>query len=147
VTSEELAHAYLRKAQARLGALAHLRDAGDHSDVVREAQELVELALKAMLRAIGIEPPRVHDVGPLLLEYEGRFPLDLRESLVRASGVSTRLRQDRERAFCGDVDFIPTEEYTADQAAEAYDDAAWVLRLAQDAVGRLGTTGPARPTP
>jgi len=141
VTSEELAHAYLQKARARLGALAHLRDAGDHSDVIREAQELVELALKAMLRAIGIEPPRLHDVGPLLVEHEARFPLDLRSSLGRAAQVSGRLRQDRERAFCGDVDFIPTEEYTQEEAAQAYDDAASVLQLARDAVGRLGRPG------
>jgi HEPN domain-containing protein len=37
-------------------ALALLRDEGGYSDVGREAQELVELALKAMLRAVGIEP-------------------------------------------------------------------------------------------
>jgi HEPN domain-containing protein len=141
MTSEELAHAYLQKARARLGALAHLRDAGDHSDVVREAQELVELALKAMLRAVGIEPPRLHDVGPLLLEYESRFPVDLRGSLGRAADVSARLRHDRERAFYGDVDFIPTEEYTEEQGAQAYDEAAWVLALAQEAIGRLGGLG------
>src|SRR5262247_4146885 len=84
MTSEDLARAYIRKARARLGALAHLRDAGDHSDVVREAQELVELALKAMLRAIGIEPPRLHDVGPLLVEYQSRFRIDLHANLGRA---------------------------------------------------------------
>jgi hypothetical protein len=137
MTSEDLARAYLSKARARLGALAHLRDAGDHSDVVREAQELVELALKAMLRAVGVEPPRLHDVGGLLLEHEARFPVDLRASLGRAAQVSGWLRQERERAFYGDVDFIPTEEYTADEATQAYDDAAVVLALAEEAVGRL----------
>jgi HEPN domain-containing protein len=38
----------------------------DYSDVVREAQEIVELALKGMLRQIGIEPPKWHDVGQLI---------------------------------------------------------------------------------
>jgi len=137
MTSEDLARAYIRKARARLGALAHLRDAGDHSDVVREAQELVELALKAMLRAVGIEPPRVHDVGGLVLEHAARFPADLRARLGRAAQASERLRQERERAFYGDVDFIPTEEYTAEESKQAYDDAALVLTLAEEAVGGL----------
>ena len=56
MTSESLARSYLVKAQKRLKALAVLRDEGAHSDVVREAQELVELALKGVLRAIGVEP-------------------------------------------------------------------------------------------
>jgi len=63
VTSESLARSYLVKAQKRLKALAVLRDEDAHSDVVREAQELVELALKGVLRAIGVEPPKFHDVG------------------------------------------------------------------------------------
>jgi len=33
------------------------------SDVVEEAQEIVELSLKGMLRFVGIEPPKFHDVG------------------------------------------------------------------------------------
>ena len=44
MTTEDLARSYLIKARARLKALAVLRDEADHSDVVREAQELVELA-------------------------------------------------------------------------------------------------------
>jgi hypothetical protein len=63
VTSEDLARSYLKKARARLKALATLRDLDDHSDVMREAQELVELALKAVLRAIGIEPPKFHELS------------------------------------------------------------------------------------
>ena len=51
-----LARAYLVRAEKRLTALAVLRDEGAHSDVVREAQELVELALKGMLRAVGVRP-------------------------------------------------------------------------------------------
>src|SRR5207249_3245776 len=73
VTSQSQAQSYLRKARGRLKALAVLRDEGDHSDVVREAQELVELALKGMLRAVGVEPPKFHDVGRLLVEHRGKF--------------------------------------------------------------------------
>jgi HEPN domain-containing protein len=99
VTSEDLARSYLVKARARLKALALLRDEGDHSDVVREAQELVELALKAMLRAGGVEPPKFHDVGNLLLEHRARFTRGVADRLDRAAEISRRLRRDRELAF------------------------------------------------
>ncbi len=57
MTNESLARSYLKKAADRLDVLDLLLKKGAYSDVVREAQELVELALKGMLRAIGIEPP------------------------------------------------------------------------------------------
>jgi len=78
VTSESLARSYLVKAQKRLKALAVLRDEDAHSDVVREAQELVELALKGVLRAIGVEPPKFHDVGGLLIEHRGKLAPEAR---------------------------------------------------------------------
>jgi HEPN domain-containing protein len=105
--------------------------------VVREAQELVELALKGMLRAVGVEPPKVHDVGALLVEQTALFAADARGDLPRAAAISKRLRRDRELAFCGDVDFIPTEEYTGADAGRAYDDAAWAVRLATGVIERL----------
>ena len=137
MTNESLARSYLVKAQKRLKALAVLRDEGAHSDVVREAQELVELALKGMLRAVGIEPPKFHDVGGLLIEHETKFHDDVRARLARAAEISKRLRRERELAFYGDIDFIPTEEYSAADSERAYDDAAWVVSLATEVLNRL----------
>ena len=137
MTSLSLARSYLRKAQGRLKALAVLRDEGDASDVVREAQELVELALKGMLRAVGIEPPKFHEVGRLLLEHRAKFFAEVVEHLDRAAEISLRLRRERELAFHGDIDFVPSEQYTSADAARAYDEAAWILRLAEAVIGRL----------
>jgi HEPN domain-containing protein len=105
--------------------------------VVREAQELVELALKGVLRAVGVEPPKIHDVGPLLVEHISLFVPDVHGEIPRAAEISKRLRRDRELAFYGDVDFIPTEEYTDADARQAYDDAASVVRLAARVIDRL----------
>ena len=138
MTNESLALSYLVKAQKRLKALAVLRDEAAHSDVVREAQELVELALKGMLRAIGIEPPKFHDVGGLLVEHQAKFSRDVREALPRAAKISKRLRRERELAFYGDIDFIPTEEYGPADSVRAYDEAAWVVDLAGSVISRLG---------
>lgn len=138
VTNESLAESYLKKCETRLRALRLMLDEGDHSDVVREAQELVELALKAMLRTVGVEPPKLHEVGDLLVQHADRFPEDIRSALPRAADVSKALRKDRELAFYGAVDFIPTLEYTETHSRAAYDGAAWILSLARDVAGRLG---------
>lgn len=137
MTSQSLARAYLTKAQARLKALAVLRDAGAHSDVVREAQELVELALKGMLRAVGIEPPKFHDVGPLLVEHRAKFSGNVGERLARAAEISRRLRRERELAFYGDIDFVPTEQYSAVDGTRAYEEAAWIVALGEEVIGQL----------
>jgi len=60
--------------QARLAALDVLFDADSWADVVRESQEVVELALKGLLRSIGVDPPRVHDVAEVLLAERARLP-------------------------------------------------------------------------
>jgi len=139
VTSESLARSYLDKARKRLKALAVLRDEGAHSDVVREAQELVELALKGMLRAVGVEPPKFHDVGGLLVEHQMKFVPGVRARLPRAAEISKRLRRERELAFYGDIDFIPTEEYSAADGRRAYDEAAAIVELAGEVIERLAS--------
>ncbi|MCP9469347.1 MAG: HEPN domain-containing protein [Nitrospira sp.] len=131
MTNESLARSYLKKAADRLDVLDLLLNKGAYSDVVREAQELVELALKGMLRAVGIEPPKLHDVGGLLRDHRGRFPEDVRSVLDDLARISKRLRKERELAFYGDVDFIPTEEYTVKEARQAYRDAELVLQTAR----------------
>ena len=131
MTNASLARSYLRKASDRLDVLEVLLQKGAYSDVVREAQALVELALKGMLRAIGIEPPKLHDVGRLLLDYRERFPEAVRHELTDFAGISKRLRKERELAFYGDLDFIPTEEYSPEDARTAQRDATRILHAAR----------------
>jgi HEPN domain-containing protein len=94
-----------------------LYERGGWSDVVREAQELVELALKGMLRAVGIDPPKVHEVGGALLASRERFPAGL--DLDELARISRELRKDRELAFYGAEDLIPTEAYGREEAEAA----------------------------
>ena len=72
MTNRTLALSYLKKANDRLDVLDLLYKKRAFSDVIREAQEVVELSLKSMLRFVGVEPPKIHDVGvhriPLGLE-------------------------------------------------------------------------------
>lgn len=134
MTNESLAKSYLRKATDRLDVLDVLLKKGAYSDVVRKAQELVELALKGMLRTVGIEPPKLHDVGGLLFEHRDRFPIKVQAQLADLADISRRLRKERELAFYGDIDFIPTEEYSAEDARKARQEAQGVLETAKCAV-------------
>ena len=77
----DLAHDYAKRARVRLGALVVRYDGESWPDVVRESQEVVELALKALLRASGIDVPRVRDVALILLAERARLPEALAPSI------------------------------------------------------------------
>jgi HEPN domain-containing protein len=140
MTNDSLARSYLEKAKVRLAVLDLLFEKEAYSDVVREAQELVELALKALLRHIGIEPPKWHDVGAIILEHRERFAGVSQTDLDRLASASTWLRKERELSLYGDVDFIPTERYTPDDGTRAIEDARFVLTVAERVVGAERTT-------
>ena len=59
-----------------------------------------------MLRQVGVEPPKWHDVGPLLKEYRMRFPEQIAAQVERLADISGWLRKEREFSFYGDIDFI-----------------------------------------
>jgi len=142
LTNRSLASSYLQKARTRLVVLQVLQREAGYSDVVREAQELVELALKALLRHAGIEPPKWHDVGSIVREHRDRFPTMDSEELDRLVRASQWLRKEREASLYGDIDFIPTEQYGPDAGSRALDDATFVLTV----VTRIVAPPPA-PTP
>lgn len=131
MTHDELARSYLVKATKRVRVLEVLMEPEAWSDVVREAQELVELALKAMLRRVGVDPPKWHDVGPVLDQHAALFPAETASVIPRLAEISRWLRKEREFSFYGDIDLVPTEAYTREDAARAQDDARFVLAQAQ----------------
>lgn len=131
MTSLDLALSYYKKAKVRVEILPLLIEKEAYSDVIREAQEAVELATKAMLRAKGLEPPKFHEVSFLFWEYRDKFPEITDEELKKLTKISKSLRRERELSFYGDIDFIPTEEYTLEDAKEALKKAKFVLKLTE----------------
>jgi HEPN domain-containing protein len=127
MTADELARGYLLRARKRMAALRVLMAEEATPDVVREPQELVEVVLEGMLRWVGIDPPRWHDVGDIVLEHAALFPPELQSELPALAAVSRRLRRERENAFYGDVDMIPDRVYGRDAATQAMADAQRVL--------------------
>lgn len=129
MTADELARSYFLRARKRWLALQTLMQAEAYPDVVREAQELVELVLKGMLRWVGVDPPKWHDVGSILLEQAAKFPPALQAELLVLARISQRLRRDREVAFYGEIDLIPEQVFDQAAAQQALDDAHLVLSM------------------
>jgi HEPN domain-containing protein len=126
--NQDLASDYVRRAAARLGALDVLFRSQSWADVVRESQEVVELALKGLLRSAGVDPPRIHDVADVLLAERDRLPAALHGDLDRLADASRGLRRDRELAFYGAEDLTPSDFYQKRDAEQARQAAAFVVQ-------------------
>lgn len=131
MSNDELAAAYLKKAALRLEILPAYIEKEGYSDAVREAQEIVELATKSMLRMIGIDPPKWHDVSGLIAEHREKFPPAVQQRIPELVALSQRLRKEREIAMYGDIDMIPTSLYSRADAERALAEAALAVKLAQ----------------
>ncbi|MCC7417566.1 MAG: HEPN domain-containing protein [Acidobacteria bacterium] len=127
--NRDLAHDHVRRAAARLKALDVLFEAESWADVVRESQEVVELALKGLLRRAGVDPPRIHDVADVLLAERVRLPAALAPDIDRLVEASRALRRDRELAFYGAEDLTPSTFYRKHDAQAARESARLVVGL------------------
>jgi len=129
MNSVALARDYLRKVRARRRALQLLYEDGSYDDVVREAQEIVELALKGALRFIGVDPPKRHDVGRALREFAGRLPERWRARLEEIEAISKALAEEKGHAFYGDdTSLIPASALFGEEDARRA--MAWAGELA-----------------
>ena len=77
--------------------------------------------------ALGVDPPRVHDVADVLEVERDRLPAALSGGLARLAAASRGLRRDRELAFLGAEDLTPSDFYKETDAAEARSDARFVI--------------------
>ena len=98
---EALARDYLKRAEARLVIAEEAFKRGYYPEAVRYSQECVELSLKACLRMVGIEYPKVHDVGGVLEAESARFPEWFREQIERLAEISRDLAEKRSPSMYG----------------------------------------------
>jgi hypothetical protein len=124
---------YVARAEIRMAALEVLFAKQGYADVVLEAQELVELASKALIRHLGAEPARVHDVSAQLRELAPRLPDEEQAALHRLVQCARELRRDRELAFYGTEDLTPSEFYSREDTEKslgyAKDSLSFVSRI------------------
>jgi HEPN domain-containing protein len=119
--SRSLAKDYVTRAAIRVAVLPVLFDRRGYADVVREAQEIVELVSRARIRHLGVDPARVHDVSTQLQELYARLLPEHRQRLETLIEHSRELRWDHELAFYGSEDLTPSEFYSQKDADSAFD--------------------------
>jgi HEPN domain-containing protein len=111
VTSDQLARDYLVRARVRRRALNVMLEGESYADVVREAHELIELILKGTLRFVGVEPPKRHDVHPVLMHFIDRLPAEWQSAMRECERILSELSAQRGPAFYGDeTQLIPASE-------------------------------------
>ncbi|MBS7626803.1 HEPN domain-containing protein [Candidatus Bathyarchaeota archaeon] len=116
----KIAAAYLQQARSRLKDAAGALKDGNYPYSLRLSQECVELSLKASLKLVGIEYPKVHDVSDVLLRVKERFPEWFKEELEDMCEASKVLASKREIAFYGsEEEYLSPEEIIGGREAES----------------------------
>ncbi len=111
-------------------------DEKDFNLVVRRAQEVVELALKGGLKILGVDFPKVHDVGPVFSEQVRQKQGGVDAAVLeRIEDISLWLSQARAPAFYLERD------YSEEDARHAFQDATFVLTQVK-ALGGITESSP-----
>jgi len=97
-----MAENYLSDARSILAEVKTARRRKLHHRVVRLSQESFELSLKAILRSVGVEYPKEHEVSDAIRENIVKFPNWLQARLNYLEEASIWLSERRGPAMYGD---------------------------------------------
>ena len=118
-SNKELAKAYLEDAEYSFTEAITAYEKGYYHRAIRRLQEAVELSLKAILRYLGIEYPKSHDVSTILYKFKDKIPVELKSRLNQISEISLDLALNRGPSFYGNEDRgIPPKELYDKKYAE-----------------------------
>ncbi len=102
LNNREFAKDYLNESKLRLETAELAMNKKAYAFCVRQSQEVVELSLKAALRMIGIDFPKWHDVSPVLINEQEKFPDFFQEGILELKDISIALAKKRELSMYGD---------------------------------------------
>jgi HEPN domain-containing protein len=119
MVNKKIVESYIKRSEIRKSLLQNYLDLKDYADVIREAQEIIELLQKAILIYLGITPPKWHDVIDIIIENIEKIPENLRDDFIKIKEKCKYLRTQREIAFYGEMDFIPENYYKKKDALDA----------------------------
>ena len=127
----KLSLSYMKQAEARVKDAVEAFNDDNYPYALRLSQESVELCLKASLRLVGIEYPKVHDVSNILIRYIDRFPDWFRKEGEFLSETSKKLVMKRELSFYGgeEVLLTPDELISKEDAHEAVKRAEKIFKI------------------
>jgi HEPN domain-containing protein len=103
----------------------------DWNLAVRRAQEIVELSLKGALKFLGVDYPKVHDVGYVFIKEAKNKGMQLSEdNFMKIQEASKWLTEARAPAFYAE------KNYSKDDALRAYEDAVFVIQTIKNVILR-----------
>ena len=140
VSNQDFSRGMLKDAERDLKIGEVLARDGFHDKAVYHFQQAAEKAVKAMLVAVGVFQ-KTHLVGATLRKVAGESAISdrWRDSLLEAAGISEELEPEVSLSrYPGIIEgalWLPSEEYTAEDAADAKTKATKVLEIAHGFVG------------
>ena len=139
----KIAKAYLRQAEARLKDAKDALFEGNYPYAVRLSQECVELSMKAVLKIVGIEYPKIHDVSDVMVDVKDRFPDWFKMELKFLRESSKVLLKKRELSlYGGEEAFLsPEEVISRGDAEDATERAAKTYELCRKLILEVEGTG------
>lgn len=139
----KIARSYLRQAEARLKDAEDALLEGNYPYAVRLSQECVELSLKAVLKAVGIDYPKIHDVSDVMVDVKDRFPEWFRVELGFLRESSKILVKKRELSLYGGEEAFLSPEEVMDRrdAEEAVKRAAKTYELCERLIIEIEKAG------
>ena len=137
--SLKVARSYLRQAKARLDDAKDALKGGNHPYAVRLSQECVELSMKAVLKAVGIEYPKVHEVSYVFQEIRDRFPDWFRAEVEYLTESSKLLFKKREPSLYGDEEALipPNGVMSEEDARDATERAERTYSLCERLIAEI----------
>lgn len=118
MTNHAIGRAYIEDARLILGEAEASFRQGHYHRTVRKCQEAVEVALKGLLRIAGIEYPKAHRVGRVLLQSPVA-QVTGPERLAGIARIADELTESREEAFYGTEEAPAAELFSEEDAADA----------------------------
>lgn len=133
----EIGERLLQEAREFLPEMERAFERTSWNIVMRRAEEIVELSLKAALKMMAIEYPKEHDVGDLFAETCTVRNLGVEPAELNAvRGISARLVRERQPSF------YMERQYSRADATRAREGAKRVLALVERLAERIRSAGP-----
>jgi HEPN domain-containing protein len=102
------------------------------NQVVRRSQEVIELSLKALLKMMGVEYPKEHDIGEIFVNACRKKQIEIEEGIAREIiRISSRLTDERAPSFYWE------KVYSRQNAEEARQGAEKVLSFTRELLKKL----------
>lgn len=132
----DIAKGYIEDAEIILAEAQESFNNGHYHRVIRKCQECVELSLKGLMRLKGIEYPKSHKIGSVLVDTLKDSDIDI-VILQKVADISDQLAIDREPSFYGSEEGLTRELFDEDDATGALENAKFVIRFVTEVFDRF----------